>query len=56
MLFSGVGDAVEQKLEELWAEPVTEQQKIDGEALMAKSEQNRITAMKDYVAQKALKG
>lgn len=51
--FDGVGDAVERKLEEIWDAPVTEEQKRTGAELMAKSEQNRITAMREDVAKKA---
>jgi Protein of unknown function (DUF3800) len=51
--FVGVGAAVEQKLDEIMDTPLTEQQITDGARLMAKSEENRIAAMKGYMAQKA---
>jgi hypothetical protein len=52
--FDGVGDAVERKLEEIWDSPVTEEQKQTVAALMDKSKENRITAMREHVAKKAL--
>ncbi len=54
--FDSVGDAVERKLEDIWDAPFTEEQKRIGAELMAMSEENRIAAMRDYVAQKALEG
>lgn len=54
--FDSVGDAVERKLEDIWDAPFTEEQKRIGAELMARSEENRIAAMRDYVAKKALEG
>jgi Protein of unknown function (DUF3800) len=51
--FDGVSNAVEGKLEEIYAEPVTDEQQRAGEKLSAEFEASRIKAMKDYVAQKA---
>jgi hypothetical protein len=53
MSFDGVEEAVERKLEELWNAPVTEEQQRFGAEWMAKSEENRIAAMREYAARKA---
>ena len=42
-----------EKLDEIMDTPLTEQQITDGARLMAKAEENRIAAMKGYMAQKA---
>jgi hypothetical protein len=54
--FVGVGAAVEQRLDELMDAQLTEQQITDGARLMAKAEENRIAAMKDYTMKKAAEG
>lgn len=53
--FAGVGDAVERQLADIWNTPIAEEQKRIGAELIAKSEEDRIAAMRDYVAEKALK-
>jgi hypothetical protein len=52
--FAGVGDAVGRKLEEILDAPITEEQRRVGSELMSKSEENRISAMKAYMAKKAI--
>ena len=54
--FVGVGAALEQKLGETMDAQLTEQQMEDGARLMAKAEENRIAAMKDYTMKKAAEG
>jgi hypothetical protein len=51
--FDGVGSAVERKLDEIWNAPISDEQTQAGTELMAKSEENRIAAMRGYVAKKA---
>jgi hypothetical protein len=51
--FAGVSNAVESQLQDVWNTPVTEEQKRVGAELMAKSEENRIAAMREYAAKTA---
>jgi hypothetical protein len=52
--FDGVGEFVEQKLDEIWNSPMTDEQIAEGAAMMAREQESRIEAMRDYLAQKAL--
>jgi hypothetical protein len=51
--FDGVSGDVERKLDRIFDTPITEEQNRIAAELMAKSEENRIAAMKAYQAQKA---
>ncbi len=51
--FDGVGSAVEEQLEAIWNAPISEEQARLGAELLAKEQENRMAALKSYVAGKA---
>lgn len=53
--FDGVGNAVEERFDEIWNAPISEELARRGAELLAKEQENRMAALKTYVAEKAAK-
>jgi hypothetical protein len=51
--FDGVGNAAEKQLEEIWNAPISEEQAHLGAELLAREQDNRMAALKAYVAETA---
>ncbi len=51
--FDGVGNAAEKQLEEIWNAPVSEEQAHLGAELLAREQDNRMAALKAYLAETA---
>jgi hypothetical protein len=54
--FAGVGDILEQKIDEIMEAPLSEEQMAAAARLMARAEENRVAAMREYLANKASQG